>query len=234
MLDTIIALKNTKRNRSFVESEMMKNGEYGPIYVFMSTVLPIHSVEGTIDFPGDFPGRLKLAQEIVAACTGNTNVAIDAGVISTVNDTVKAYQMSNTGNRATMFKAMNNAIQDNLLAPFQKAANADPANSITILQSGKFHVKDQAIRKQNIFEGQAGVEKGTVDMKTAGGPQEKVHLHIWFSSLDNITFTMVAATNSATTTLGGYKSGTIVFFRTQLSIQDVLQEMSQTIEVPVK
>ncbi len=78
------------------------------------------------------------------------------------------------------------------------------------------------------------MEKGTANMKAPGGPQDKVHLHLWFSSLDNITFTMVAATNNATTILGGYKSGTVVFFRTQLSIQDELQEMSQTIEVPVK
>ena len=71
-------------------------------------------------------------------------------------------------------------------------------------------------------------------MKAPGGPQGKDHLHIWFSSLDKVTFTIVAATNGATTILGGYKSGTVFFFRTQLSIQDELQEMSQTIEVPVK
>ncbi len=230
----IIALKNTKRNRSFVESEMVKNGEYGPIYVFMSTVLPVHSVMGTIDFPDGFPERLKLAKEIVAACTDNVKVPIDPLVIDKVNKTIKDYELSTTGNRPGLFKTMNNAIKNSLLAPFQTAADADAINSITILESGKFHVKGQAIHKENIFEGKSGVEKGTVDLKAPGGPQDKHHLHIWFHSLDNITFSMVAATNNASTILGGYKSGTIVYFRTQLSIKDELQEMSQTIEVAAK
>ena len=71
-------------------------------------------------------------------------------------------------------------------------------------------------------------------MKAPSGPKDQAHLHIWFSWLDNVTFTMVAATNLATAVLGGYKSGSIVFFRTQLSIHDELQDMSQTIEVRVK
>ncbi len=234
MLDTIIALKNTKRNRSFVESEMMKNGEYGPIYVFMSTVLPVHVVAGTIDFPSDFQGRLKLAKEINLACTGNANVAIDPLVNEAIDGYIKEYEQSTTANRPGKFTNMNQAIKDDLLAPFQKAANAKPVDSISILQSGKFHVKDQAIHKQNIFEGKSGVEKGTVDLKTAGGPQKEAHLHLWFSSLDGVTYTLVAATNSATTTLSGYKSGTVVFFTTQLSVKDIKQEMSGVIEVPVK
>ena len=233
MLDTIIALKNTKRNRSFVEEEMMKNGEYGPIYVFMSTVLPVHVVTGTIDFPSDFPGRLKLAKEIVLACTDNANVAIDPLVISGVSETVKDYENSTAGDRPGKFTNMNQSIKDNLLAPFQKAANAKPVDSIVILQSGKFHVKDQAVHKEKVFEAAAGTEKGTAVLSSGGGGAV-THLHLWSSSADGITYKYERSTNYAYTTLTGYVSEKPMWFIHELSIKDVPQGASNPIRIMIK
>lgn len=200
----------------------------------MATVLPVHKVVGVIDFPGDIPGIIARAKEISGGCAVSTRVAIDPLVIAAIDETIKNYEFAEPGNRAGMYGLMNNAIQEKLLAPFQAAANADPINSIVILQSGKFHIKDQYIPQIHVFGGVAGTAAGTVDLVTEGGPQGEAHLHQWYSSQDGVIFKREQATNGAQTTLGGFISGQQAHFMEELSIKDVLQGRSQIISIWVK
>ncbi len=222
-------LVNNRLNRRIVERQKKTKRKKHVTYVLMATVLPVHVVTGTIDFPGSIPGRLKRAKEINLACTDNANVAIDPLVNSAIDDNIKDYETATPGDRPGKYTIMNQAIQNNLLAPFQKAADAKPVDSIGILQSGKFNVKDSVVRVKQIFEGVASEKPGVVILKAPGGPEE-AHLHNWFSSLDGIIFKQEQSTNAANTTLGGYPSNKLMYFMTQLSVKDVLQKMSGVIK----
>ncbi len=225
-------LVNNRLNRRIVERQKKSKRKKHVTYVLMATVLPVHVVTGTIDFPGSIPGRKKRANEISAASASSTLVTIPGPVIDAVNGTIKEYTNASPGNRPGKFTLMNQAIQNQLLSVFQTAADADPVNSIVILESGGFNVKDQAIRKQKIFEGEAGVKPGIVVLSAPGGPKEN-HLHNWFSSLDGIIFKQEQSTNAANTELGGFPSNKLAYFMTQLSVKDVLQKMSGVIKIMI-
>ena len=225
-----ITLINSRRNRRFNERSLKSKKHKVVHFILLAKVLPIHVVTGTIDFPTRIADRKERATEITTACRDNTWVTIAGEVIDTVNTTIKNYSFAEPSNRPGMFTLMNQAIQTQLLAPFQAAANADPINAITILESGSFNVKDQPVRKEQIFEGEAGIEPGSVDLTTPPGPNGD-HLHQWYSSLDGISFTREQATNAAKTHLTGFISGKPAYFKEELSIKDVLQGMSQIIKI---
>ena len=117
-------LVNNRLNRRIVERQKKSKRKQHVTYVLMATVLPVHVVTGTIDFPGDIPGRLKRAKEINLACTNNAHVDIDPLVNSAIDEDIKNYEFATPGDRPGKFTIMNQAIQNDLLAPFQKAANA--------------------------------------------------------------------------------------------------------------
>ncbi len=227
-----IELVNNRRNRRLVSRKSKSKRKQHVTYVLMATVLPVHVVTGTIDFPGSISGRKERAHLIVDTCASSKLVAIDPAVIKKVNDDIDNYTNALPGNRPGMFKTMNQAIQNSLLSPFQEAANADPINSIVILESGGFKVKLQVIRTKQVFEVVAAEKPGIVVLKAPGGPKE-VHLHNWFSSTDGISYKQEQSTNAAFVQLGGFPSNKLAYFITQLSIKDVLQKMSGVIKIMV-
>lgn len=202
--------------------------------VGMSIVLPVHQVTGVLAFPKDKTGRKDRALEIVAGCTGNTWVTIDVAVLAAVTLAITNYGNAVSSDRPGLFTIMKNAINEKLLAPFQAAANANPVESRRILESGGFKVKEVAIPQIKEFKCENGTASGTVDLVTAGGPRNKAHLHQWYSSIDGVNFTREQATNGIHTTISNLPAGKYAYFTTELSVQDVLQGMSQVIRIMVK
>ncbi len=231
----IIMVLGGRKNRVFYV-QAVKHGRYrNTEFVLMATVLPVHVVQGVIKYPTG--GMLKIldhARGIATSCTTNIWVTIPGADITIVSTAITAYGSATAGNRPGKKTAMTQAIESKLLAPFQVAANADPINSLAILQSGGFHVKQQAIRQIQQFEVKEGLSAGMVEIQTAGGPKTKNHLHNWFSSRDGIKFDWEKSTNSANTQLGPYPSGVKMHFQTELSVLDVLQGLSQIIDIRIK
>ena len=128
---------------------------------------------------------------------------------------------------------MNNGAQG-LLAIVKPIADATPALAEAIYASCGFGIKGFGGTTIKEFAGKPGVAEGSVDMITAGGPSDKDHLHLWYYSPDGVTFSLWGATNKQKTTLTGLPSGKYGYFMTQLSIQDVLQGLSNIIKVYAK
>jgi hypothetical protein len=230
-----IYIIGNRRGKRLAERKFKKAKYYNTRFIVLPVVLPVHVVQGFIKYPKG--GKLRIAAHatnIVTMCTANTNVTIAGADITAVTNKVTAYSTATNANRAGKKREMTQAIEEKLLAPFQAAANANPVNAILILESGGFHVKVQVIPQIHQFEVENGLTEGMVEIKTAGGPQRKAHLHNWYSSTDGINFDWEKSTNAANTELGPYTSGAKMYFQEELSIQDVLQGRSGTIDIRIK
>ena len=230
MKKTIYVIGNRSGMRQVAkkrDSKKYRNVEF----ILLPVVLPVHVVIGIIDFPAK-GGKSKIkdrAQTISNASAVSTWVSIPAADILFVNGEITNYANSSQANRAGMKQRMTEAIQDKLLTPNQKAANLDKVNSILILQVAGFHVKLQFIPQIHQFKVKNGINPGDVEIETEGGPKGKRHLHLWYSSLDGVTYILVDSTNKANTILSGYPSDKTIYFKTELSIEDVKQGMSNAI-----
>ncbi len=205
-------------------------------FIILATVLPVHTVKGVINYPKKGgKGKIKEhAEKILAASATSIWVNISEDDINFVNSKITDYGTATQGNRAGRKQLMTQAIEEKLLTTFQTTANADPVNSIAILESGGFHVKVQAIKQIQQFKVINGVNQGEVKLETEGGPKNTRHLHLWYHSLDGgITYSLVDATNSADNILTGYPSDKTIYFKTRLKVNGVLQVMRDAIYVRI-
>ena len=168
----------------------------------------------------------------MAGFTVNSWLTIDTAIITAGQTTITNYTNAVTGNRAGLFKTMNDYFQNELLAPFQKKADSDPINSIAILQSAKFKIKSQHIPQVHQFEVKHGVESGTVELSAPGGP-DSPHFHEWMYSPDRITWTRLRASNVAEKLVEGLIPGEMAYFTHQLFVKEVGQGVSQIIDIRV-
>ncbi len=156
-----------------------------------------------------------------------------AGVTTAFDLTITNYSAAAPDLRPGMFKLMNDAAKA-ILGTFQVFANAFPLTSIAALHSGGFNAIPAHGAHIAEFGGKCGTLQGTVDMITAGGPSDHAHLHIWSVSLDGgLNWVIIRATNARQVTLSGFTHAKDVLFKTQLSINDVLQSESNIISILV-
>ncbi len=227
-----ILLNENRKNKRFVYRYFKNNKHKNVQIILMALPLPVHQVTGAINFPDDKAG-------IITRATFIHTKSLASGLTfpgTTLADYLTAITTCATADAASWpgkFKAMNNAAQF-IMAVVQKAADADPVNSISILQSCGFNVIPAHGAHIAEFSGvPSSTIRGAVDLVTAGGPQAKDHLHQWWSSLDGINWIREQATNGRKQTVEGFAHGKDVYFKVQLSIQDVLQPMSNIITVLV-
>ncbi len=200
-------------------------------FIIMTMVLPIHQVTGSINFPDDKPGRIVTATNIYTMSNAS-GIVFGGTILADFHTSIGVCNAASTDDYPALFKDMNNRAQF-ILAFVQNIANATPARAISILHSCGFNVIPAHGAHIKEFGGKCGTLAGTIDMVTAGGPDNKNHLHIWFVSLDGVTWTIMRATNNRSVTLTGFAHAKDVYFKTQLSIQDVLQPESNIIMVLV-
>jgi hypothetical protein len=229
----IIILKNNKRNRAFAE-KMNSGIKYNKVRVIlMSTVAVVKQVKGSIDFKDSKQKRLERALEIHKACSSSIYVTFSAGMLDDYKGTITDFGKASTKTRPAKFTKMNNFTQK-LLSVVQPLADDDPKMAKAILDSCSFHCKTYHGKKVKAFAGKPGMEDGSVDLESAGGPKKKSHLHQWYSSLDGLIFKREQATNAAKTHIKGLPSGTYGYFMEELSVQDKLKGLSQIIKVLIK
>jgi hypothetical protein len=216
----VVRIKSSRKKHSRVK------------YIILTAVLPVHTVTGSINFPDDVAGITARATEISTKSAASTYVTLAAGVTTAFNLTITNYSAAAPDLRPGMFKLMNDAAKA-ILATFQAFANSFPLTSIAALHSGGFNAIPAHGAHVKGFGGTNGTLQGTIDMVTAGGPSDHAHLHIWWVSLDAITWNIMRSTNKATVTLTGFAHAKDVYLKTQLSINDVLQAESNIIMVLV-
>ena len=218
------------RHLSGKKSKSKKNRNVS--YILLPVAVTVHTVTGSINFPADIAGITAVAQNISAKSAVSTYVTLDPGVIPAFNLTIANYIAAPADAREGCFFLMNNEAKI-ILGIFQAKASAFPLTAIAILHSGGFNAVPIHGAHVAQFAGTCGALAGTVDMITAGGPQNMDHLHIWSVSLDGINWNIVRATNKSQVTLTGFAHAKDVYFKTQLSIKDVLQAESNIITVLV-
>jgi hypothetical protein len=230
---TLIVLRNNSGNRAYARKINRGIAYHGKQVILMAVVLPVHKVTGTIDFKASIPKRKERAEEISVKSAASTWLTLDPAITTAFNLTRTNFAGANTANRPGMFTKMNNYAQK-IMSIFQEVADNDPANAIAILNSGGFNAKEVHINQVKDFGAKNGKESGSADLITAGGPKNKRHLQQWYSSTDGIVFVREQATNDRKTTLKGYEVGKYMYFMVELSIQDVLQGLSQIIRLMIK
>ena len=201
------------------------------IIILMTMPLAVHKVTGAINFPNDIAGIAARARYIYSKCS-SSGITFIGAILADFLALIVAYEAASTDDRPGAYLLMNNKAQA-ILGFVQPLADASPLRAIGILHSCGFNVIPAHGAHIAEFSGAASASvRGAVDLITAGGPEKKSHLHIWFSSVDDgTTWLMVAATNKRKVTIPGYEHGKDVLFKTQLSIEDVLQPMSNIIPV---
>ncbi len=215
----VVRIKSSRKKHSRVK------------YIIMTAVLPIHQVTGSINFPADKPGRILRATDIYTMSNAS-GIVFGGTILADFHTSIGVCNAASTDDYPALFKDMNNKAQ-NILGIVQNLANATPARAISILHSCGFNAIPAHGAHVKEFGAVNGTLRGTVDMVTAGGPHNLNHLHIWWVSLDGITWSIMRSTNKASVTLTGFAHAKDVYFKTQLSIQDVLQTESNIIMVLV-
>ncbi len=217
-------LKNGKVSISHGLEKLSKQVRF---FILMALPLAVHKITGSINWP-DKVDDIKTRARFIYTKSLASGIAFGGTVLADYLALIVAYEGASAADRPGAFYSMNNAAQS-ILATVQGLASASPLRAIGILYSCGFNVIPAHGAHVAEFDVTNGTTPGSADLITAGGPT-KNHLHIWYSSVDEgTTWLMVAASNKRKVTLTGYAHAKDVLFKTQLSIEDVLQPMSNII-----
>ncbi len=223
------SLKEKMAEELFAEINGLPNTE---IIVLVAMPLAVHKVTGSINFPGDIAGISARARFIYTKSNAST-VSFPSGMLTDFLALIVAYETASVDDRPGAFYLMNNKAQA-ILGIVQPLADAEPLRAIGILHGCGFNVIPAHGAHVNEFTGTASATiPGAIDLSTAGGPENKNHLHIWYTSEDGINWVMKDATTGRKVTVTGFAHGKDIYVKTQLSIQDVKQPESNIIIVLV-
>ena len=222
--------RNKKLSKKILKKILKEINSYRSEYYLMSTVLPIHSVTAKLNMPKGNAKRGAKALDIVTACTNNTNVAVPIAKINLYLQHIKAYNAAKKSNRPGLWQTIKNDL-NYLMGLFQAKANTDPINSIEIICSGGFKVRDVAIHQKGKFTAVNGVLTGTVELTARGGGQRTCH--DWMYSSDGINWKRLKPTIVAKNLITGLVSGSVAYFTHELIDKKGGQGVSEIIKIRV-
>lgn len=225
---TIYLLDNKAGRR--MGKKFLKSKEIGHPVILV--FLPVHTAIATLDMPKGVAKRGAKAKLISDTAAASTLVSVDPLLITAINTLITAYNNATPSGRLNAFRLMNNSLKNDLMPLFQKAADADPGNSVAIIQSGGFGVKGEGGRQVQKFEAMDGTVLGTVLLTAEGGGSHTAH--DWMYSHDGITFVRMIPTIGANTEITGLVSGEWAYFVHQLITKNGGQGFSQIIKIRVK
>jgi hypothetical protein len=157
--------------------------------------------------------------------------AVPPSNITAIQLNITAYNGATAATRLNFWRIMHNDIKA-LMRMFQDAADADPANAVAIIESGKFKVKHEAIKQKHEFEARNNPVTGTIDLIAPGaGPHA---CHDWRYSPDGVNFQRLPPTMQAHTHIDGLIPKTDAYFTHEVVGVDGPQGISQVIKILVK
>jgi len=225
-------LRHVGQNKKMMTPHKTMKVELNFHIILMAIPVANRKVIGSIDFKKDIPSIISRAREISAACAVSTFVTIAPATIVTINGRIDDYENA-TGNRQPKYRAMYDAIAEDLLAVFQKAAYNDILNREAILVSGKFKVHVSTGGTTDEFHVENDVESGKLLFFAPGGGT-KTHFHEWQISYDAEKFNFLRASSARTSSISGLTPKIDVWITHQLFIEDVGQGVSQMFHIVVE
>jgi hypothetical protein len=230
MKKTIYVFDN-RANRQLAKKYARSKKFRGTTVILMSIPVPIHAVIAALDLPKGNANRGARAQEVTNACEVSTYVTVSPATITTIKGDITNYDNSTPATRTSLWRIVHNDLKG-LMSLFQGAADADPANAIAIIESGKFKVKKISIVQKHEFEAENNPVSGVIDLRAQGGPARSCH--DWMYSADGTKFERMYPTVNAETQKIDLTPLTWAYFTHELITKDGPQGLSQVIKILVK
>jgi hypothetical protein len=187
---------------------------YGRVFAFMAMPTPENVITGYI-------GKIKVedrgtrGKEIIDACALTVTPTIPPGTITGYRADLLTFTNASGSAKTAAWKIVYNDLKALLMA-FQLAANASQPNSITILQSGSFKIKNVGKKQKQVFSLANNIENGTIDLTGNVAPAKGKCLHDWWISFDlGKTYVRLDPTLESTTQATGLTIGAVIYFRHQ-------------------
>ena len=112
----------------------------------------------------------------------------------------------------------------------QNIADADPANSLAIIESSGMSVKKAITHSGRQNTAEDGVEEGSVDLTAEGAGA-----HEWRMSTDDETWTLLSASFTSKTTVSDLTPGTVYYFQNRKMLpNNEKSDWSQSVKIRVK
>ena len=174
--------------------------------------------------------RNAWALEFIDKSAVSTWVAVLPAVILNLRNLAGFFNLAVGADKKAKWTPLYAALQS-LLADFQGVANLDHINSIAILESGGFSIKQVGGKGKNKFTVANTDISGTVALT---GPTKKGRIgHDWWISLDGITFVRLTPSINAEISVSGLVSGKKYWFQHQMFDKTGLVGPLETLFIPV-
>lgn len=196
----------------------------------MSQVTAVHSVTAVLGMPQGKDKRIKLATEIVAACTDNANVAVDIAILDGISEDIASYKSADSGSNKDAWRLVKNGL-GTVMSLFQTAANNDNMRCKSIIHSGKFKVKEIGLAQKRKFKAKNSGLEGEVILTAQGGGQNTCH--DWSHSPDGVNFVRLPPTIAGKTKVKELVAGKYGWFTHELVTTKGGQGISQMIKIMV-
>ena len=185
----------------------------------------IHQVTAVLNMPDEYLKQAEHAGKVITASKSSTYVKVPPANIEAADNALAAFQKAATSaERASALRPLRQSLQA-IMFYFQQGANNDPANAVSIVESGGFKVKTFVPRQKGDFTIHNGVNSGTVDLDAAGSGSYTCH--DWRYSADGKTFVHLPPTVSAHTHVAGLTPGQNAWFTHEVVTKDGGQGVSQ-------
>ncbi len=192
----------------------------------------IHQVTAVLDMPDEYLAQGKRASEIITASKTSTYVKVPSTNLDAADEALATFQKAATSSeRASALRPLRQALQS-IMFFFQQAANADPANANSIIESGGFRVKKISLNQKHSFKLSNGINSGTIDLDAEGAGNYACH--DWRYSPDGKNFVHLPPTLSAHTHMDGLTPGQWAYFTHEIVTKDGGEGVSQIESIMVK
>ncbi len=192
----------------------------------------IHQVTAVLDMPDEHLAQAEHAGKVISASKGSTYVTVPPSNLTAADEALTSFQKAATpAARNAALRPLRQALQG-IMFYFQQAANTDPANAVSIVESGGFKVKNFVPRQKGDFEVSNGINSGTVNLEAAGAGSYACH--DWRYSADGKNFVHLAPTMSAHTHVDGLTPGQYAYFTHEVVTKEGGQGVSQVESIMVK
>jgi len=161
--------------------------------------------------------RAEWAKQFIDKCESSTWVSIPAGQISDDRDLWTTFNDAKDSAKKAAWIPLLNALNA-LLGDFMEVTYTDHPNSIVILESGNFKIKQMGGRTSQVFNVFNTESSGTV--RLVGTVTIKRSCHDWFISINGVDFIRLQPSISSEIFISGLTPGQKRWFRHQLITKD--------------
>jgi|ERR1035437_6184259 hypothetical protein len=199
-----------------------KRTRYGTYFILPSLPNANQVVKGVLDMTGKNKSEtIGTGRQIIFDCTGNPNVPVSVALLAAGTTGIDNYEGAHGTAVAEFYREMINAMEP-ILALFNNFVKLpiNRAHAVSTLQSGGFHVVGPGGNHLAVFGVRNSVVAGEFLLTGDVDQDGKDGFHLWWYSLDNITWVPMRSTKKNKTKMGGFTRGELVYFRHELVIDD--------------